>query len=74
MPSYNEFFGSDPFANLDIPQPLEESIVRHRTHLAQLVHTMKTAGISDEQIEESVSVLVASYKTELMAAIRSMKR
>jgi len=74
MLSLQELLGSDPFANLDIPPLLEASIARHRTHLAQLVHTMKTAGISDTQIEQSVTVLIDSYKTELLAAIRSMNQ
>lgn len=65
--------GADPFAALKVPPPLEESLARHRGHLAELVHTMKMAGISDRQIEESVSVLIVAYKEELMAAIRRMK-
>jgi hypothetical protein len=65
--------GTDPFADLDVPPPLEVSLARHRRHLAELVSTMKMAGVSDRQIEESVSVLIATYKEELMAAIRRMK-
>ncbi|MEO6923740.1 MAG: hypothetical protein ABI142_07945 [Bryocella sp.] len=74
MPSLDELIGSNPFANLEIPPQLEASIARHRQHLGELVHTMKTAGISHEQIEESVSVLIESYKAELLTAIRSMTR
>ncbi len=65
--------GADPFAELDVPPPLEVSLARHRRHLAELVSTMKMAGVNDRQIEESVSVLIAAYKEELMAAIRRMK-
>ncbi len=65
--------GSDAFADLEVPPPLDESIARHRRHVAELVRTMKTAGVSDEQIEESVSVLIAAYKAELIEAIRRMK-
>jgi hypothetical protein len=61
----------DPFGDIDIPAELEESLQRHREHLARLVMSLRSAGVSDAQIEESVSVIVASYKDEL---IRTMKR
>jgi len=63
----------DPFADLEIPPFFEESLMRHRTHLEELVRTMKVAGVSDETIEESVGELIALYKEELMVAIRERK-
>lgn len=63
----------DPFADLEVPPFFEGSLARHRWHLGELVRTMKMAGVRDETIEESVSVLVALYKEELMVAIREMK-
>ncbi len=63
----------DPFADLEIPPFFEESLLRHRSHLVELVRTMKVAGVREEAIEESVSVLVAMYKGELMVAIRERK-
>jgi hypothetical protein len=63
----------DPFADLEIPPFFEESLLRHRCHLVELVRTMKIAGIREEAIEESVSALVAMYKGELMVAIRERK-
>jgi hypothetical protein len=68
-----EYLSSDPFAHIEVPPQLEESLARHRRHLAELVHLMETAGVSEDQIEHSVSSLVDSYKLELMAAIRSIK-
>jgi len=65
--------GGDPFAGLDVPSSLDESLARHRRHLAELVQRMKMAGISDQQIEASVSALIELYKGELMAAIRRLK-
>jgi hypothetical protein len=41
-------------------------------NLAQLVRNLHSAGVSEEQIESSVSVLVESYRQELLRAIRSM--
>ena len=64
----------DPFSDLDVPLELEASIQRHRVHLAQLVRNMQNAGVSANQIEESISVIVTSYKEELTQAIKSMVR
>ncbi len=60
----------DPFGDLDIPPELEESLNRHREHLGKLVINLRAAGVHDSQIEESVSVLVASYKDELLRTIK----
>ena len=65
-------FTADPFHDLDIPVELEESLQRHREHLARLVITLRSAGVDDAQIEESVSVIVASYKDELVRAMKRM--
>ena len=61
----------DPFAELRIPLELEENLRHHREHLARLVMSLQSAGVREEQIEASISVLVASYKEELL---RTMKR
>jgi len=66
--------GDDPFRDLEIPVELEESLQRHREHLARLVVSLRSAGIKDAQIEESVSVIVASYKDELISAMKRMVR
>lgn len=63
----------DLFEDLEIPQELEASLQRHRQHLGQLVSTLKMAGVGEEQIEHSVSVIVASYKEELLEAIKMMR-
>jgi hypothetical protein len=72
MASLDMMMDTDPFADLDVPPQLEESLMHHRRHLAQLIRAMKTAGVSEEHMEESVSEIIASYKAELLAAIRSM--
>jgi hypothetical protein len=66
--------GEDPFGDFAIPTELEESIQRHREHLAKLVASLRSAGINEAQIEESISVLVASYKNELILAMKRIKR
>lgn len=62
----------DPFSDLTVPPALEDSLRRHREHLALLIVSLQSAGVSEVQIEASVSTIVASYKAELMEAIKSM--
>ena len=70
----SELLKEDPFEDLEIPDALQESLERHRQNLGRLVTSLKSAGVSDEQIETSVTVIVASYKEELLRAIRAMVR
>lgn len=65
---------SDPFADLQIPESLQESMQRHRENLATLVTNLKSMGLAESQIEESVSVIVQSYKEELTRAIKMLVR
>jgi len=64
----------DPFADLEVPDALQASLERHREGLALLIGNLKCAGVSDQQIETSISVLVESYRQELLRAIRLMMR
>jgi hypothetical protein len=66
--------GPDPFAGMDVPQELEESLRRHREHLSRLIATLRSSGVGETQIRESVSVILASYKEELIRAIQRMVR
>jgi hypothetical protein len=66
--------GGDPFGDLEIPEALQSSLDRHRENLARLIVSLQSAGIGEEQIETSVSVVVASYKEELTRAIKMMMR
>ncbi len=65
---------SDPFADLQIPEPLQESMRRHRANLVTLVTNLQSMGVGESQIEASVSVIVDSYKEELLRAIKVMVR
>ena len=64
----------DPFGDLTIPEPLQESMKRHRDNLANLVANLQSVGLSEPQIEASVSVIVDSYKEELLRAIKVLVR
>ena len=54
-----------------MPAALAASIQRHRAHLAQLVASLRAAGIAEAQVEASVNTLIASYRAELMVALKS---
>lgn len=62
----------DPFAGIEIPEQLQESLQRHRENLARLVASLQSVGVSEAQIEASISVIVDSYKEELLRAIKVM--
>jgi len=64
----------DPFSDLEIPAELEESLQRHRENLVRLATTLRCAGVDETQIEQSVSVIVDSYKEELIRAMKRMMR
>lgn len=68
----NRVAHSDPFAGLDVPEALQDSLKRHRENLAQLVRNLHSAGLDNQQIEASVSVIVESYKEELLRAIKAL--
>ncbi len=63
---------NDPFADLEIPEALQQSLGRHRENLARLISNLKSAGLDEQQIDVSVSVIVESYKEELLRAIKAL--
>ena len=64
----------DPFREIDIPPELEDSIRRHREHLARLISNLRLAGVDEAHIEQSVSVIIESYKAELTLAVKRIMR
>jgi hypothetical protein len=57
---------------LEIPVELHPSVMRHQSHLAALVASLRSAGLQEDMVENSVRGLVDSYAVELTAAIRAM--
>jgi hypothetical protein len=57
---------------LEIPAELRASVQRHEQHLAQLVSTLRAAGLDAATIDASVRQLVDSYREELITAVRSL--
>ena len=64
----------EPFQDLLIPPELEENLYRHRQHLHQLVMTLRSAGISPNEIEDNVSAIADSYKAELIRTIKELSK
>lgn len=63
---------TDPFAELDVPEALQASLARHRANLACLVASLRSAGMTETQIELSVSVMIDLYKQELIRTIKEL--
>ena len=59
---------------LEIPAELLDSVVRHQTHLAALISSLRDAGLDEQTVETSVRTLVDSYADELTVAIRGMMK
>jgi hypothetical protein len=57
---------------LEIPPVLQASVRRHEAHLARLLESFRAAGMDEAQIEAAVSVVIDSYKGELLQAILTL--
>jgi hypothetical protein len=57
---------------IEIPPILRASVGRHQANLARLLESLRAAGMDDAQIEAAVTVVIDSYKHELLQAIRSL--
>jgi hypothetical protein len=71
QPADNTLDFVDPALLTVMPAPLQASIDRHRAHLAQLVTALRAAGVAETQVEASVNTLMATYRAELMLALKS---
>jgi hypothetical protein len=63
---------ADALAGLAIPAALQASVERHRANLARLIVSLQRAGFCESQIDASVNAVIASYKAELLIAIKSL--
>ncbi|MBW4024388.1 MAG: hypothetical protein HIU92_14900 [Proteobacteria bacterium] len=59
-------------AGLEIPPVLRDSVARHQANLLRLLESFRAAGMDDAQIEPAVTVVIDSYRRELLDAIRSL--
>jgi hypothetical protein len=61
------------FADLMIPDALSAAVVRHQKHVSDLVVGLRAVGMSDSVIDHSVDQLIASYRAELVRAIKALR-
>lgn len=59
--------------DLQIPDELQEVAIRHQRHVADLVSQLRSAGMDDNAIERGVDQLIASYRAELVEAIKALR-
>ena len=59
---------------LDIPAELLDSVMRHQSHLASLLASLRAAGLPEDMVESSIRTLVDSYADELTVAVRGMMK
>jgi len=57
---------------VEIPQQLQELAAGHQRHLAELVERLRTVGMGDDAIEAAVDQLIATYRTQLITAVRAI--
>jgi hypothetical protein len=60
------------YGDFEIPVAWWQSVSRHRSNLAQFAAELWGIGMSDEQIEENLSVVIESYREELRPALRAV--
>lgn len=59
---------------LEIPLTLRATVQRHQANFAGLVCNLHSAGISAVQIEESINMLLETYRAVLVSALRVEQR
>ena len=63
----------DSFYDFEIPDELREVAKRHQQHVAELVSRLRSVGLDDQVIELSVDQLIASYRAELVEAVKTLR-
>jgi hypothetical protein len=59
--------------DLDIPDQLKESVTRHGETLLRLLLSLRAIGTDEEKIEQALSAVIDSYKSELLATTRALR-
>lgn len=62
----------DELYGFDVPERFREVTGRHQQHVAQLVERLRSTGMDDSLVELSIDRLMASYRSELLIAIKGM--
>jgi hypothetical protein len=58
------------YLDLKLPPRLRDAVRRHHDNLAQLVLTLRSAGLDETAIRGNVDALVDHYRSELVSAVQ----
>ena len=62
----------DKFYDFPVPEELIEVAARHQQHVAELVSKLQSIGMDENLIERSVDQLIASYRVQLLEAVKAL--
>lgn len=62
----------DGFGDLDLPEGLRDLARRHQQNVADLVRRLREVGLDDDTIDTAVDRLMASYRVELVEALKAL--
>ena len=60
------------FYYFQITVPLRDVAIRQQEHVAELVAKLKSFGMDEDLIEQSVDQLIASYRSQLLEAVKAL--
>lgn len=63
---------TEEFAGLELPPSLRDLALRHQRNIADLVGRLHEVGLDDGTIEAAVDQLVASYRSQLVDAVKAL--
>lgn len=63
----------ETLSDFDVPEQLLELVDRHKQHLIELVTKLRTVGIDEIAIEETVDQLIANYRVQLLEAAKALR-
>jgi hypothetical protein len=70
---FDSMGAAQPYSfEIAIPPVLRASVERHQANLAKLLQSFRAAGMHEAEIEAAVTVVIDSYKHELLQAIRML--
>lgn len=62
----------ESFYGVEVPDELRRVSERHQHHIGELVTTLRSAGLTEQLIEDAVDQLVASYRCQLLEAVKAI--
>lgn len=63
---------TDGFGDLDLPESLRDLARRHQEDVADLVSRLRSVGLDAVTIEAAVDQIMASYRVQLVDAMKAL--